>query len=62
MSWSREGGEGNRCGSSGSGQSPWAGGGCRPHSVVPQLCFRLDYLASRSLSFLVCSWGDGSMD
>lgn len=45
-----------------SGQSPWTGGGCKRHSVVPRLCFRLDYLASRSLSFLVCSWGDGSTD
>ena len=46
----------------GSGQSPWVGGGCRPHSVAAHLCFWLDYLASQSLSFLVCLWGDGIMD
>ena len=56
------GGEGNRCGSCWSRQSPWAGGGCRPRSVVPQLCFWLGYVASQSLSFPVCSWGDGSMN
>lgn len=62
MIWPREGVKGIGVETAGSGQSPWAGGRCRPHSVVPQLCFRLDYLASRSLGFLVCSWGDGSTD
>ena len=46
----------------GSGRSPWAGGGCRPHSVAAHLCFWLGYLASQSLSFPVRLWGDGSMD
>ena len=62
MSWSWEGGEGNRCGSCGEWEVPLGGQRVQTPLRGPTACFRLDYLASRSLSFLVCSWGDGSVD
>ena len=56
------GGKGKRCEPAVNGQSPWAGGRHRPHSMAAHLSLWMGYLASRSLSLSACLWGDGSTD